>query len=100
MDIHINISKGLTVTVNREKETEAIEEAMFWLHLPKVCPLCKSGVTLNHYKTKEKGYKYYGLKCFGYPHHYANFSQHKENMKFYYKFDTEWVEFKPKQETE
>ncbi len=98
MDILINLGKGLTIGVSKEKETEAIEEAMFWLRLPKACPTCGSGLTLNHYKTKEHGYKYYGLQCLGQPHHYANFSQHKDNLKFYFKRDTEWKEFSPKSE--
>jgi hypothetical protein len=90
---------GVTLYLDTENTKDAIAQSMFWQSLPTACPKCNSGVKFNHYITKEKKYKYYGLKCMSEKPHSINFHEYQDQtLGFFLKYGEEWTEYRPNNE--
>jgi hypothetical protein len=92
--LKISFGDGLTVEITGEHETELFKKAGFWLSLPKVCPLCGSGIRFD-YRNPNKQYDYYMLVCTGPGRHEINLGEKTGSHDLYYDAKKTWGTFRP-----
>ena len=83
--------------VQHGNDKELIEKGAFWRDVSRrtECDQCEStSVALSHYKTKEKGYKYYGVKCQRCGA-FLRFGQIQADGSFFLKWDSKFEKYQP-----
>jgi hypothetical protein len=83
---------GFAVEATFSSVKEMIEQAAFFGSLPTECPVCGASVFFDYYVTKEKQFKYYGMRCTSLPAHQTQFGQNKNMVDVFYKGPDSWKE--------
>lgn len=82
LKLTIPIAGDAIVEISGNDNKERIEQASFWMTLPKVCPECNAPLILSY--RRPQNYPYYGLICTGDVPHECNFGIRRDDTSLFY----------------
>lgn len=82
LKLTIPIAGDAIVEISGNDNKELIEQASFWMTLPKACPECESPLILSF--RRPQNFPYYGLICTGNTPHECNFGARRDDTSLFY----------------